>query len=450
MPVVCLEHTLMLRFSIIRWCLLASAVAGLAGFSAGVCDAGEPAPVLVRAVPVVRTAVAATRTFVGTVEPARRSVIGSPVAGRVRTVFAEEGDAIDPDDEGGGRIVEIDPRLVQIQLAAAVADRDAAFHELDELRKGPRQIVIDRLRAEVQRAQIRFEREDRRLQRLEKLFARDSAGRSELDEVRAAAQAAEQTKVIAELLHHEALQGTRPEKIAQAEARLARAQEEVRRYETLLDDHTICAPFRGYVVSRTTEAGVWIRQGDPVAEIIEVDPVEIRVAVPESVIASVHRSESVSVQIPAAATDDNAAGDFSGTVHRIVPSADSRTRSFPVRIRLANRFVEGLPVIRPGMMAHIILPVGELNDVLLVPRDALILDGLSGAATSIFVVEFQENRAVARRIPVRTGRTHSDLVEVRPPDEGQRLSEGMLVITEGNERLQSGQTIRIAEEPVRG
>jgi len=404
-------------------------------------SADAPTAVPVRAALVVREKVPAGRVFVGTVQAARRTVVGSSVSGRVEEIFAEEGDEVDPGTKGGGQIAQLQLTAIRAELAATVADRDVAFHELDELLKGPRKVVVKRLDAEVNRAQVRLDNEMLRLDRMEQLVEKNSAGQSDLDQIRSARLAAEQTQIIASLLHEEAKLGTRPEKIAQAQARLARAEEEVVRYKTRLYEHTVRAPFRGYVISRNIEKGAWVQQGDPVAEIIEVDPVEVRVAVPEAVISRIRQGESVQVQIDAARTDDDSTGFYTGTIHRIIPSADSRTRSFPVRIRLRNTFAAGLPVIRPGMMSRVNLPVGARQDALLIPRDALVLDG---GRTSVFVVDDSTLKSAAREVSVEIGSAHGARVQVTPL-EADSLRPGMHVITEGNERLKTGQLVAVEE-----
>ena len=78
----------------------------------------------------------------------------------------------------------------------------------------------------------------------------------------------------------------RPERIAQARALVRSHEEEIRRLQDLLGKHTIRAPFQGYVVRKHTEVGAWIRQGEPLAEVVELDPVEIEISVPETHIAS--------------------------------------------------------------------------------------------------------------------------------------------------------------------
>ena len=224
-------------------------------------------------------------------------------------------------------------------------------------------------------------------------------------------------------------------------ARLARAEQEVNKFRTRVEHHTIRTPYPGYMVARTIERGAWIQQGDPIAEIVELDPVEIRVAVPEKVISRIRLNESIDVEVDAIRSIDGHSGSLVGTVHRIVPSADSRTRSFPVRIRLQNAMSEGLPVIQPGMMARVTLPVGPREEALLVPRDSLVLHG---GRTSVFVVESAGDEMTVREADVVAGSSHGTLIQVTPHQKTDVIA-GMQVITEGNERLKTGQAVALLD-----
>lgn len=406
----------------------------------------EPVPVPVRAGSITQSQMPAGRVFVGTIEPARRSTIGSPVAGRVEQVFAEEGDAVDPEDQHQGRIVQLELTTVGIELAAAEADRDVAFHELEELIKGPRKEEIARREAEVKRAGAQLENLTERFNRIKSLFDRGAAGQSDLDAARSARVSIEQALVIAEQLFQEGTQGTRPEQLAQAQARLARAEEEVRKFQTRMKEHTIRTPFEGFVVTRPVQKGAWIQQGDPIAEVIELNPVELRVSVPEKYVSRLRLNTHVAVEIDAITSIDGHSGQLTGTVYRVIPDADSRTRSFPVRIRLDNSTNDGLPLIQPGMLARVTLPVGPGEDALLVPRDALVLDGTQ---TSVFVVDSGEDAAAVREVQVTPGGARGNLIQITPRPS-TALSAGMQVITEGNESLRPGQTVNLLEDTVSG
>ena len=403
--------------------------------------AEEPAAVPVRVQKVIEDSVPAEKQFVGTVEPARHSIIGSGVAGHVEDVFVEEGDLVTLVGDGAGRLVRLRLTTAQIELSAAQAKLDIARHELAELIRGPRPEELRRLEADVKRTKALLEYASRRLERQQLLNDRNSAGQSDLDEAVSVKSAAEQAWIVATAQFEEARNGTREERLAQARARQARASEEVKRLQTRLDDHTIRTPFRGYVVVRHAEKGAWIPEGGPVAEVVEVDPVEVRLAVPEAFISRLRPGMKARVGVAAIREGSEHSGVFEGTIFRIIPSADARSRAFPVRIRIHNPDIGGLPLIKPGMMARTYLAVGPAERSLLVSRDSVVLDGRQ---TSVFVIEGSDHQRFVRRVNIRLGTTRDLMIEIRP-EANSKLVAGMWVVTEGNERLTDGQSVTVLE-----
>jgi RND family efflux transporter MFP subunit len=210
------------------------------------------------------------------------------------------------------------------------------------------------------------------------------------------------------------------------------AQEELRRLQDQQSKFTIRAPFEGYVVAKLTEVGAWLTRGDPVAEIVALDPIEIDVAVPETYIPHVRLGDSVRVLVEAMPRES-----FTGQVARIVPQADLRSRSFPVKIRMANPKTEHGHLLKAGMMARVTMGVGAPQQALLVPKDALVLGGPSPAVMAV-AVEPQTKATVARLVPVQLGVSDASLIQVIG-----ELRAGDQVIVVGNERVRPGQPIAV-------
>jgi RND family efflux transporter MFP subunit len=259
-----------------------------------------------------------------------------------------------------------------------------------------------------------------------------AAAREELEDAQALAENAVQTHAAAQAAYEMAVKGPRAEQIAQAKARLAMAAQEVRRLEDQYRKFTIRAPFEGYVVSKLTEVGAWLSRGDPVAEIIALDPIEIDVAVPEAYIAHVMLGASVQVTIPAVADQT-----FTGSVARIVPQADLRSRSFPVKIRLKNPKSAAGHVLKSGMLARVTMAVGPRQQAMLVPKDALILGGPS---PGIMVVQREAGASnpVARLVPVQLGVAEESMIQVI----GELRGDDQVIVV-GNERIRPGQPISV-------
>ena len=393
----------------------------------------SPATVPVRTAKVTSGSAAWGKAFVGSVQPARRSVVGTAVAGRINEVFAEPGDLV----KNNALLAQLRLTAIKIQLASANADLEASQQRLAEFVAGPRQEDLRRLEAVAKSAQAKQVNAQKRFDRLQSLSRQGASARGELDDALSTRDSAEQDLIAAKAAHDAAVVGTRPEQLAQAKAAVAKMEEEVNRIQDFLDEHTIRTPFAGYVVKRLAEKGEWVGVGDPVAEVIELNPAEVRVAVPEDHIASLRRGQEVRVVVDALVKKGDKRRDLAGEIFRIVPDADARSRSFPVRVRIDNPLEDGMPTLRPGMLARVFLPVGKEEEVLLVSQDALVLDR---SRTYVFVVEEVDGIPTANRMEVETGPTKSRLIQIKPRGRST-LAAGAEVVVEGNERLSSGQAV---------
>lgn len=370
----------------------------------------QPAALVVVAEAVERD-VAARRSFVGSVEAAQRSAVGSEVAGLVAEYMAEEGQRV----EAGAPLAKLRTKLAEIALAAAKAELKLRQEELRELKNGSRPEELAQARARLAAAKAANELRQWRLGRAKQLFDTSVISEDELKEAEMTARLAEE--LIAEVREGLRLAeaGPREERIAQAEARVDAQQAEVARLEDRLERHTIRAPFAGYVVMEHTEVGEWLAEGGAVAEIVALDEVDVVVPVVEDYILGISIGMAASISIGAVP-----GREFEGKVSAIVPGADTRARTFPVKVRVKNP--EG-PFLKAGMFATVHLPVGGTEKAVLVPKDALVL---GGPKPIVYVVADGE----AEPVSVDIGIAVDDLVQVKRGVVG-----GQKVVIRGNERL---------------
>jgi RND family efflux transporter MFP subunit len=205
----------------------------------------------------------------------------------------------------------------------------------------------------------------------------------------------------------------------------------VNRLKDQLKKHTVVAQFSGYVTAEHTEIGQWLKTGDPVAEVAALDEVEIVAQVVEQYIPHVRVGMEVSVEIPAIGR-----GPLEGVVSAVVPQADVQARTFPVKVRVKNQLSDDGPLVKSGMYARVMLPTGERQLALLVPKDALVL---GGAQPVIFIVNLASPDAKQGKVqpaPVQLGVSEGSMVQVRGG-----VAAGQLVVVQGNERLRSGQDV---------
>ena len=118
--------------------------------------------------------------------------------------------------------------------------------------------------------------------------------------------------------------GARAEDIAMAEAEHdeARARLDAVAYE--IEKSTLPAPLSGFIVRKHVDVGNWVNAGEPVADLVDLDPVFAAGPVGE------RRITLLRTGLPATVSLDAFPGEvFSGEVAHIIPQADTRSSQLP-------------------------------------------------------------------------------------------------------------------------
>ncbi len=375
------------------------------------------------------------RTFVGTVKPIRRSLIGSAAAGRVEEYLINDGEPV----KAGQPIAHLRRGIIQAELDVAKGDLAVRQAELEELQKSYQE-EVEQATAKLANAQATLSFRENKLQRSKALGTSISKELYEED-VSLYNQAVASIRELQATLRL-LTQGAREQKTKQAEARVQAQTAEVQRLQEQFDRHTMFAPFDGWVSGEHTEIGQWVMQGDPVAEIVELGEVDVEIAVVEDFIGNLHTELEGPVEIPSLPHEP-----FTGRVAIINPQADARARTFPVKVRVANRVENDQPVIKAGMFARVTLAVGKPTPCVLVPKDAVVL---GGPTPMVFAVAGGGPTSVVRPVPVKLGPAQGAWIAAIGD-----LKAGDQVVVEGNERIRPGQEVRpekkdVAYKPVVG
>jgi len=415
---------------------------------------GGPPTQLVKVERVERRELDVGQTFVGSVEAIQTSTVSSMAEGRVEELAVDEGDRV----EQGAEIARLRNLELELQLAVAKRQLELSQQALEELKFVlPEEIEQARARVLAAEALSRFA--DARLRRAKLLFQRNSISEEDLQEKESAAAAAIQ-KALENKAAWRALSGSQEEKLAKAQSEVHVSQEEVARLEELAE-HTVVAPFPGYVITKHTEVGQWVAKGGPVVEMVNLDWVDVEVPVPERYFSRVEKGMTARVTLAAVP-----GRNWEAPVSVQVPQADERSRTFRVKVRLNNEVgTDGQPLLSAGMFAQVTLAVGPRGKVLLVPKDAVVS---GGEYPVLYAVDLLPPPAAvqpgkpagggvgrpapnaggppggppagpppdgtARWVPVELGAAKGRLIEVRVRN-ARLLGEGDLVVVEGNERL---------------
>jgi multidrug efflux pump subunit AcrA (membrane-fusion protein) len=372
---------------------------------------------------VVEQAVTTAIEVVGTVEPHLATTLSAEIGGLTLRFDLQEGDAV---QEGQTIVAQLKPTDLELALVEVQAELSRAKQVVQKLKRGLRSEEIDEKRAEVQERKTWMEKYAKDLERSQSLRNRAIASVSDYDQVEStylAAQAqyerAKQSLRVAEL-------GSRREDIAAQEAEVKRLQARVQRLQGDVQKTTIYAPVSGFITQRYTEIGQWIERGERIADLIDLRVVFVRVPIHEKDIVRVR------VDDPATVTLDAFPGrTFEGRVKHLVPQADPASRTFPVKIEVANTSDNAL---KAGMSARVQLRSGDARPTVLIPKDAV---ARSAGKQVVFVVRNDK----AHLTPIKSGRSYNSSIEVL---EGA-LKPGDRVVVTGNETLRDQAAVVIKD-----
>ena len=197
-----------------------------------------------------------------------------------------------------------------------------------------------------------------------------------------------------------------------------------------LADTRLEAPISGIIARRAIEVGATAAPGQPVFTIVDLDPVRVRIGVPEGDVGHVTVGAPASIRIPALGASG---ASFSGRVSLIGVSADPTTRSFTVEITVPNPAHR----LRAGMVAEATIRTSQRVSALLVPAAAVLHDGGVDGATIVYTADRTGSRVHARR--VITGAAFGDSLEIT-----SGLTSGDRIIVAGQHRLRDGALVQVA------
>jgi RND family efflux transporter MFP subunit len=367
-------------------------------------------PVQVRTPAVVERAESVSAS--GSVEGSETADVAFLVGGRVVRVLVEEGQHVNK----GQLLAEIDPTDYRNAFNSAEAQKTVAAAVEQRADAGVR-------KQELEQARVEFERAEDEYKRMKFLLDRKSLPPNDFQKFEAAYKTAKERYDMAQ-------EGTRKEDraaaTAQAHAADAQASEESKR----LSDTRLLAPISGNISMRKVDPGQTVAAGTPVFSIVELNPVKVRVGVPEAEIGRVHQGAIAEVSAPSL---DGCR--FTGRVAIIGVAAEAASRTYTVKILVPNPG----PVLLASMVAEARIFGPTKSRALTLPAEAVVPD--PQGAPMVYVYSPERKRVYARRVEV--GQPVGKEVEIRSGLQGdeqivvagqQKLREGSLVEIEGGAR----------------
>ncbi|HTM11340.1 MAG TPA: efflux RND transporter periplasmic adaptor subunit [Bryobacteraceae bacterium] len=365
---------------------------------------GDAGPVPVEVAKVVRKNVPIDITAVGNVEPLSTVSVRPQVSGQIEEVFIQDGQYV----AKGQKLFQIDARPFEAQVAQVEATLSRDRAQLGQAQANlARDLANEKYAREVAGRYVQ-------------LFAEGVVSRDDRDRLAASADALSQL-VIADKAAIESVQ-------AQIQADTANLSQ----IKLQLSFTTIYSTLDGRAGNVTVKAGNIVTANQTeVLSIAQVQPIYVTFSVPENRLGEIQRFMAGTRLPVEAAGQDDLKSPERGVLTFIDNNVDSTTGT----IKLKGTFQNANRKLWPGEYANVTLSLSVQSNALVIPTQAM-QTGQDG--TYVYVVD-ADHKADVRPITIGL-RGESELVV----DKG--LSEGDMVVTQGQLRLAPGMRVSVAGE----
>jgi len=336
----------MINFRPVLWTVLINSLL----FSA--CNRQPQAEVKKDSGPIaVRVATVSSRTVmrsvdgVGTLFPYDEAIISAEVEGRLESIHADLGDQVTKD--------QILARISDEEQRYLVAQGEAQLRQsLERLGlKDEKDRVADvRETPDVRRARADLTEAETRYRRTRELTDQGIGPKSDLDQMQA---------------RYQSLQAAYDQTLNQTRNLI----QEVERYKASLDlqrkklrDTTVRAPFAAYVKDRQATVGAFVRANSPLFTLVKLDPIRLRIEVPERMSPWIKVGQKAEVSLEAFGNRV-----FEGKVWRISPTVEPTKRTFIVEALIQN----GSGELKPGSYARAHVATDKAETIKVVPLRAV-------------------------------------------------------------------------------
>jgi HlyD family secretion protein len=388
--------------------LLISSCARETGKAASEKPSSEPAKAKVKAFSVEQQERRRAVEAVGTLFAYDDVMVSSEAEGRVEQVMVDVGDRVSK-GQVLARITPVEFELTVEQQRAALKQARArlGLNENDGELKDIKQA------AEVKKAAADLADAEQRYQRAKSLLNSGVIARQVYDEAEARYQAARATYDLA------------VQQVENLRASMQQTQASLNLANKRLRDTIIRAPFAGHIKSREVTAGQYLKVQTPVMAIVNIDPLRMRLNVPEKMSPWVRAGHEVKLTLEAFP-----GREFTGRISRINPAVDEKTRTFEIEALVANRSGE----LKPGSFVKAIIESDKVDSILTIPQSATTY--LFGAY-KVFVIQ---GKTIKER-EVKLGDHFGDRVEII---DGLRADE-KIAVAEAGQQIKDGMEVEIID-----
>lgn len=271
--------------------------------------------------------------------------------------------------------------------------------------------------AEVGSARVALALADKQLARFEKLLVTGDVSRAAYDQQRAQRDQLQQQLEVATTAARQNYAA-----VQTAQSAVDAAQTQIEQARKNIRDAVVTSPIGGFVADRPADVGEYVTPASKIATVVRINPLRVRIDVPEQSIGSIGVGQSVSVVI--SSYPDRS---FSGRVARILPSVAATSRTLTVEAEIDNPNNE----LKPGQFATVRVLQSKSSPAVLVPQKAVRTES---GSSRVFIIN-KEGRAEERLVQV--GQPEGDLIEIK-----NGIAADEVVATSNVDQLSDGVQVR--------
>ena len=378
--------------------------------------ANTPAPIEVTTAAAIVREVPGFFEATGSLAGDQQTDVAPQTSGKVVALGVDIGTHV----RRGQMLVKLDDAELKLRVDQALAQVEqakAALRQAEEkIGLRPGQAFDPNRVAEVAAARVNLDLAEKNLRRAEKLIESGDVSRSFYDDARAKRdQLKEQYEAaVAQARQNYAGVAFAKTNVSTVEAQLAIARKS-------LSYSVIFSPIDGFVAERTADLGEYVSPQQKVATIVRINPLRMRIDIPEQAIPEVQVGQSVSVNT--SAWPDK---QFSGRIARIAPNVSASSRTLTVEAEIEN----SSGALKPGQFATVRILQPRPTASVFVPARAVITDA---GVSRVFVIK--DGHAEQRVI--QTGQSESDLIQVKTG-----VATGEQVATSNLDKLSDGMAVK--------
>lgn len=322
--------------------LLATACSSASGTPASVAPP-PPAAIAIEAAAASQQSITRFIRATGSLLAEEQADVAAEVAGRVESTPVERGTPVSK----GSTLIRVSNADADAQSKEAEANAAQIEARLGLSATSAFDATVV---PEVQHAKASYALAENEFNRIKSLLEQRVVSQSEYDQRRTQMEAARQ-------LYEAARNGA-----AQQYQALQAARARVSQAHKALADTTVRAPFNGLVAERLVSVGDYVTKGMKVAVVVRVNPLRVRLTIPEQFI------HAVSIGVPVAFTVDAYPGrEFVGTVRYVSPALETNQRALTIEAVVPNAAGD----LKPGLFATARIEERERAAAVLVPSTAV-------------------------------------------------------------------------------